>query len=422
MSFVRDLPRLSRNPAARQEKFKEQLRQAESDGVPWNIFLRLYSLPAWPAELPDGNVSGELLGASFAVKDNIAVQGAPMSCGMSPPCLACSEKDSAVVEFFRRRGAFLLGSTSLDECSLGLSGCNRHTGRIRNPRRPKLSVLGSSGGSAAAVAAGMVDFSLGTDSGGSVRAPAAACGIWGLRCGSEFLPREGSALLRSPLDSLGFLCDSLEGLEFVCRLVKNPAAGAPQPTFLVPGAKELKILAPEVDRSFNDLCACLGSNVGAVKNELGFSRALELRKFLLAEPLAEMLEQYGLKEKLLPPAGRALMELWRKSGQSGRDSARRQAQELKKQLQSMLHPGTFILTPVLPGNVPGLEGPWPGDAPLNFYLALANVCDLPAVAGVVDKGGAGEFYFQLIGPAESEINTLTAAGTMLKRLQIQKIS
>ena len=127
--------------------------------------------------------SGPLSGLTFAVKDLFDVAGGMTGCG-NPDWAAthkAAEVDAWAVDTLLGAGASLTGKTITDEISLGLLGINKFYGTPLNPRAPDRVPGGSSSGSASAVAGGLVDVALGTDSGGSVRIPASFCGIYGLR-------------------------------------------------------------------------------------------------------------------------------------------------------------------------------------------------------------------------------------------------
>jgi amidase len=130
-----------------------------------------------------GHVTGPLAGLRFAVKDVFAVAG-HSACFGNPDWLATHPPAVAtapVVERLLGTGATLAGATITDELAFSLTGENAHYGTPPNPAAPDRVPGGSSSGSASAVAAGLVDFALGTDTGGSVRVPASHCGIHGLR-------------------------------------------------------------------------------------------------------------------------------------------------------------------------------------------------------------------------------------------------
>jgi amidase len=130
-----------------------------------------------------GAATGPLAGMGFAVKDLIDVAGVPTGGGNPdwPRYYPTPEKHAWVVQRLLGAGASVIGKTITDEVSLGILGENAHDGTPLNPAAPDRVPGGSSSGSASAVAAGICDFALGTDSGGSVRVPASFCGLYGIR-------------------------------------------------------------------------------------------------------------------------------------------------------------------------------------------------------------------------------------------------
>src|SRR5690606_13609012 len=118
--------------------------------------------------------------------------------------------DAPVIATLRRAGALFLGKTNMHELSFGATSINRHTGPVRNPANPDLIAGGSSGGSAAAVAAGLAPAALGTDTGGSCRIPAALCGIVGYRPSNGRYSNAGVVPLSLTRDTIGLLTRSVE--------------------------------------------------------------------------------------------------------------------------------------------------------------------------------------------------------------------
>ncbi|MGJ4887871.1 amidase [Bradyrhizobium sp. HKCCYLS3077] len=150
--------------------------------------------------------SGPLSGLSFAVKDLFDVAGEVTACG-NPDWAAthaAAETDAWAVDALLKAGAALVGKTITDEISLGLLGINRFDGTPLNPRAPDRVPGGSSSGSASAVAGGLVDVALGTDSGGSVRTPASFCGIYGLRPTHGRISVAGLMTQAPSFDTVGF--------------------------------------------------------------------------------------------------------------------------------------------------------------------------------------------------------------------------
>lgn len=151
---------------------------------------------------PSGGV-GLLRGVPVAVKDLMALEGYAMSGGSRVLRLPPAARDAEVVRRLRAHGAIVFGATNLHELAYGITSENPHFGAVRNPRHPDHMAGGSSGGSAAAVAAGIVPAALGTDTGGSIRIPAAACGVAGLKPTYGRISKEGVFPLAWSLDHVG---------------------------------------------------------------------------------------------------------------------------------------------------------------------------------------------------------------------------
>ena len=150
-----------------------------------------------------GEALGPLDGLLIAIKDNLAVAGLPWTAGVGAYRERIAGEDSGVVQRLRSAGAVIVGTVNLHEGALGATTDNPHFGRCINPLRDGYTPGGSSGGSAAAVAGGYVDMAVGTDTMGSVRIPAAYCGVAGFKPTDGLVGRQGLAWLSASLDSIG---------------------------------------------------------------------------------------------------------------------------------------------------------------------------------------------------------------------------
>ncbi|MDR2096930.1 MAG: aspartyl/glutamyl-tRNA amidotransferase subunit A [Spirochaetaceae bacterium] len=157
----------------------------------------------------------------FAVKDNIAVKGFSLSCGSKLLAGLTSPYTATAVRKLEEAGAAVIGKTNLDEFGMGSSTDNSAIQRTNNPWDTSRVAGGSSGGSAAAVAAGLVPFALGSDTGGSVRQPASFCGVVGLKPTWGAVSRYGLVAYASSLDTVGVIADGVARTRAVFRVIKG---------------------------------------------------------------------------------------------------------------------------------------------------------------------------------------------------------
>jgi aspartyl-tRNA(Asn)/glutamyl-tRNA(Gln) amidotransferase subunit A len=151
-----------------------------------------------------------LAGVPVAVKDLRHVAGMPFTGGSRALDAETPTVDAEIVARLRRAGAVVMGLANLHELAYGVTSANPHFGAVVNPAAPQRTPGGSSGGSAAAIAAGIVRLAVGTDTAGSIRVPAACCGIVGFKPSYDALPRSGVLDLGASLDHVGPMAASVE--------------------------------------------------------------------------------------------------------------------------------------------------------------------------------------------------------------------
>ncbi|WP_323118614.1 amidase family protein [Burkholderia alba] len=170
----------------------------------------------------DGRDPGPLAGVPFLVKWNFDVAGyATVAGSPARAALPAAVADAAMVARLCAAGAVPVGATYMDELACGATGVNPHYGAVRLPADPARMTGGSSSGSAAAVAAGYVPLALGSDTNGSIRAPAALCGVWGFRPGDGGLSRAGCLPYADSLDTVGGFANGIEDLAVLYDVMRG---------------------------------------------------------------------------------------------------------------------------------------------------------------------------------------------------------
>ncbi|MGE0254520.1 MAG: amidase [Alphaproteobacteria bacterium] len=211
----------------------------------------------------EGAGTGPLAGLAFAAKDCFDVAGHRTGGGnpdwrdAHPPATATAPAIARLVA----AGATLVGKTILEELCYGLTGENPHYGTPRNSAAPDHVPGGSSSGSAAAVGAGLVDFALGTDTGGSIRLPASFCGLWGLRSSPSLVPLDGVMPLAPSFDAVGWFARDAAMLARVGRALLPPGA-APRARRLLVAEDALELLSEPLRAALRPAIATAAERLG----------------------------------------------------------------------------------------------------------------------------------------------------------------
>jgi aspartyl-tRNA(Asn)/glutamyl-tRNA(Gln) amidotransferase subunit A len=352
-----------------------------------------------PAAAPE---QGPLSGLSIGIKSNIAVRGLPWTAGMGLRRELISHRDAEVVARLRAAGAAILGTLNMHEAALGATTDNAFFGRTHNPHRHGFTPGGSSGGSCAAVAAGLCDAALGTDTLGSVRIPAAYCGVYGLKPTYGAVPTDGLVFLGRAYDTIGPLARTLGVLERVWRVIGTDRDGAP--------FARLILLKSEVESqpAVVDAYARALAAIDLPRAEFSVpANPTSLRLAALAEIARELIAELGpdrtAKAELISPELHFIL-----NALESLPTNRPLLDRTRDAIVSAIGDDGVLLMPTAP-QAAFAHGTAPPHNQADF-TGLANIAGLPALAIPAGRDGDGlPVGVQLVGPAGSEMRLIALA-------------
>ena len=401
----------------------EMGREPEAGGAvePVGAFV-----PGTEVRVP-GRAGGPLSGLTFAVKDLFDVAGEPTG-GGNPDWGRTNpipDRHAALVDRLLRAGASVAGKTITDEISLGILGENAFHGTPRNPAAPGFVPGGSSSGSAAAVGADLVDFALGSDTGGSVRVPASFCGLHGIRPTHGRVDVAGLMPQAPSFDTAGWFARDAATFLRVSEAALDeagPAPAAAAPARLLVARDAFAFADPAVGDALRDVRSRLAALVGAAADITVAPQGLSVwaraqRTLQIPEALATFRDWVErTNPRLTMRVARTLVTA------EGVSAAERQWAELMRhevrgRLRDLLAPDTVLCLPTTPFPAP------PVGLPLSRHNeAGLRITSLTAIAGLSGfpqlsvPGGRVEgrpVGLSLIGPPGSELR-LAALATALE--------
>ncbi|MDE0168683.1 MAG: amidase [bacterium] len=366
----------------------------------------------------DGRTLGPLDGIPVAVKANLAVEGFAWSGGIDARSEITAARDAPAVDALRASGAVILGTTNLPDAALGAVTANPWFGVCRNPRLPGRHAGGSSGGSAAAVAAGMALVALGSDTMGSVRIPAAWCGVAGWKPSEGLVPTVGLLPLSARLDTVGLLASTAEELMVTAKAAGflSPSPPDRQPPHLLVPVDLVERTEPGIQDVFWGAVAELGWKPEKIRLGLDPTR-VRLAGLLALEAEAYLFYREALhaNPQGFSPEARSLLEYaeaapaW-KLARSYRilDGVRRRMAELLTTAQHILALPTTPYPPVRIGDpVP------PELADLTAFVNAVGGCAISIPVLTVAGGPVG---LQLVGRPRGDWFLLRTAREATERL------
>jgi amidase len=344
-------------------------------------------------------------GPRLAVKDCIDVAGLPTTAGC-PVVAEIAERaanDAPVVATARGAGARIVGKTSLTELCWSANGVNHWAGTPVNPRDPRRVPGGSSSGSAVAVATGEADVALGTDTGGSIRIPAACCGVAGLKTAWGRIPVKGVYSLAPSMDSVGPIGADLAAVELGMRLIEPGFTVPPLRGGLAVGRLGVLGLEGDVDPAVD---AAVNLALAAAEVEVTHVACFDFRKAVNAAGVIIDAEGFRSNAYLmqylsqLSPHVRRNMERGARLTRTDRAIAEQTRELVRNAFASLLADFPVLVLPVLARQPPllGEHGFW-----LTMLTAPANLAGLPALALPVPSLDGVIASLQVIGPDEETV-------------------
>lgn len=368
----------------------------EAANKPLNAFVD------WDRNAAPG--AGPLGDLTIGIKSNIAVRGLPWTGGMALRRDIIADRDAAVVAKLRTAGACILGALNMHEAALGATTDNPWFGPTHNPHRIGYTPGGSSGGSGAAVAAGLCDAALGTDTLGSVRIPAAYNGVYGLKPSWGAVDVDGLVFLDRAYDTIGPLARSLDVLEHMWGVIgTDTGAGAPFGRLLTLCDHAGVAMQAAVAAGFDRALSAIGLPPQIIDlGDLGAIRVAALAEIARAL-VADLGKDRAARAELISPELTFIIGMLEQIA-----TDRPLLDRTRVTLVATLGEDGVLLMPTCPQTA--FPHGTPAPASQADFTGLANVAGLPALAcpAGTDDGGL-PVGIQLVGPKGSETRLIALA-------------
>jgi aspartyl-tRNA(Asn)/glutamyl-tRNA(Gln) amidotransferase subunit A len=378
--------------------------------------------------LKRGEDIGPLAGVPVGVKDLMSVRGYPLTAGTKAIEAKMQDRDAPVVARLRAAGAQIVGTTNLHELAFGINSANPHFGHVQNPRYPGYIPGGSSGGSASAVAAELAAVAVGSCTGGSIRLPAACCGIVGFKPTYDAVPREGVFPLAWSLDHIGPITRNVEdaaiAFEVMAGLPEHstlPRNATMPPRIMLPRRFFYDMLDDEVRAAMDAALARLraaGAAIGEV-DVPGIDLAPGIQLITIASEGAQanwdLLTKHGDKlgedVRLRLETGQFYLAVDYIKAQQLRSQVRQSMIDCFRDADVMIIPALPVLPPKSGTMTVQLGGKTVHVAPaLTRFTSPINFCGFPALSMPCGKSNAGlPVNLQVVGRPGADAAVLRAA-------------
>jgi Asp-tRNA(Asn)/Glu-tRNA(Gln) amidotransferase A subunit family amidase len=359
--------------------------------------------------LARGDDVGPLAGTPIALKDLIDHEGRVTTCGSSFYAETATTT-AASVRRLEDAGAVVIGRANLHEWAFGFNSENEHWGPVRNPWDLETSAGGSSGGSGAAVAAGITPIAIGTDTGGSVRVPAALCGTHGLKVTYGKIPLEGVFPLVPSVDTVGPLADSVENTALAYRAMSGDETPEPARRTLRFGVPEPWLggapISDQVADAFDGAISAL-ERLGHAVHPIEMPDTYPSHHIVGAlEEVAEVHREFRLQRKQYGKAVEERIVAVEELTPEEVAEAREWQKMIRQRFADALGTVDLIITPTTPAMRKVIGDDLIGDkshrAVLSYFTAIVNHALHPAIALPLAGTGAPPVSLQVIGDLDSE--------------------
>ena len=385
-------------------------------------------VPGGAAVAQSGAAEGPLKGVTFAAKDIFDVAGTVTGCG-NPDWArthAAAESNAAAVQTLLDAGADLRGKTITDELAYSLNGQNFHYGTPANPNAPGRIPGGSSCGSASAVAGGIVDTALGSDTGGSVRIPGSYCGIFGFRPTHGRISLQGVMPLAPGYDTVGWFTRDAGLLRRVGEvLLGEQAAAAPAPAGLLLAEDVFALADPGVRSALTawveKLEARLGKGKAVVVSEPGGGFEAWMLRFRAIQAREIWATHGAWIEATNPKFGPEIAERfdWVQTiSDAEADAARVEREVFTARMEQLLEDGAILCMPTAPGIAPLTSGTAEElrahRSRVLAMTAIAGLARLPQITLPLGRSEGCPVGLSLIGAQGSDMTLLALAEAFLE--------
>ncbi len=388
--------------------------------------LNAFVAGAEGADVPEK--SGPLSGLTLAVKDIYNVKGQKTGCGNPAklaealPAAATAPAVLALIE----AGARYIGKTQTDELAFAMTGHNAHFARPVNPAAPERVTGGSSSGSAAAVAGALADIATGSDTGGSIRAPASFCGLVGLRTTHGRISLAGTMPLAPSFDTFGWFARDIDvyekvGAVLLGHLPQSP--GGRQTRLFRLAALDALVLGPAEADEYERMAAIVAGALGPVATATALSAPVDelywtFRKLQAHEAWAAHGTWISAAQRGLGPGVRERFAFGATISREVAEAETGKRDAFRAELAALLGAGGLLLLPTMPGAAPRADAGHDShqafrERALRLTCA-AGLSGFPQITLPLGSVDGAPFGISLLAPAGSDMALIGLARTILE--------